>query len=167
MKRASVALALIAFGVAGSPALAGSDTVYNDLSGSEIVALLDAHGYQASLTTDEGGDPLITAKVDGLKFKVQTYDCGKSVPRRCRSLQFIAAFSLDHPVTSADYAAMNDYNKKKVYGRAFVDDNGDADVDMVMNLNGGVLAANLMDTVATWKTYVLDVFVQHLGWRVS
>jgi hypothetical protein len=167
MKRVFVAAAGLALGMAGTPASAGSDTVYNDLSGSEIVALLDAHGYQASLTTDEGGDPLVTAKIDGLKFKVQTYDCGKTVPRRCGSLQFIAAFSLDHAVSSADFTAMNDYNKKKVYGRAFIDDNGDADVDMVMNLNGGVLAANLMDKVATWKTYVLDVFVQHLGWRVS
>ena len=37
----------------------------------------------------------------------------------------------------------------------------------VVNLSGGVLAANLMDDVGTWKTYVLTKFVQHLGWKVS
>jgi hypothetical protein len=159
--------ALLAFGLAAAPAFAAGDSVYNDLAGSEIVALLDSHGYQATLTTDSSGDPLVMGSADGLKFKVQTYDCNKSAPRRCRSLQFIAAFSLDHPATNADLVAMNDYNKKKVYGRAFIDENGDAAVDMVINLSGGVLAANLMDTVGTWKSFVLDVFVQHLGWKVS
>jgi len=165
--RLTIGAALLALSVVATPAVAGSDSIYNDLSGSEIVALLDAHGYQASLTTDGGGDPLVMGSADGLKFKVQTYDCNGSAPRRCRSLQFIAAFSLDHPATDADMRAMNDYNRKKVYGRAFIDDNGDAAVDMVINLNGGVMAANLMDTVGTWKSFVLDVFVQHLGWKVS
>jgi len=165
--RLIVGAALLALCVVATPALAGGDTVYNDLSGSEIVALLDAHGYAASLTTDGNGDPLVMGAADGLKFKVQTYDCNGSAPRRCRSLQFIAAFSLDHPATDADMHAMNDYNRKKVYGRAFIDENGDAAVDMVVNMTGGVLAANLMDTVGTWKTFVLDVFVRHLGWKVS
>lgn len=165
--RLALGAALFALCVVATPARAGNDTVYTDLSGSEIVALLDAHGYQASLTTDGSGDPLVMGQADGLKFKVQTYDCNGSAPRRCRSLQFIAAFSLDRAATDADVRAMNDYNRKKVYGRAFIDENGDAAVDMVINLNGGVLAGNLMDTVGTWKSFVLDVFVQHLGWKVS
>lgn len=168
MKTGLLGAAVVALGLMAPPAaLAAADSVYTDLSGSEIVALLDAHGYQASLTTDGNGDPYITGSADGLKFHVQTYDCNKAAPRRCRSLQFIASFSLDHKPTEEDLRAMNDYNKRKVYGRAFIDDNGDAAVDMVINLTGGVLAANLMDTVGTWKSFVLDVFVQHLGWRVS
>ncbi len=162
-----VGAALIALSAMASPALADSDAVYNDLAGSEIVALLDAHGYQASLTTDEHGDPLVMATADGLKFKVQTYDCNGQAPRRCRTLQFIASFSLGHSATDADRRAMNEYNQKKVYGRAFIDDYDDAAVDMVVNMTGGVLAANLMDTVGTWKSFVLDVFVQHLGWKTS
>jgi hypothetical protein len=147
---------------------AGADgTIYNDLSGSEIVALLDAHGYSATLTTDQGGDPLIMGAADGLKFRVQTYDCNAQAPRRCHSLQFVASFALQHKASSDDFMAMNDYNQKKVYGRAFIDENGDAAIDFVVNLSGGVMAANLMDDVGTWKTYVLDTFVQHLGWKVS
>jgi hypothetical protein len=159
--------ALLAVGLGCAPALADGGTVYNDLSGSEIVALLDAHGYQATLTTDGDGDPMIMGRADGLNFRVQTYDCNEQAPRRCRSLQFVASFALQHKATTDDFEAMNEYNQKKVYGRAFIDENGDAAIDMVVNLAGGVMAANLMDQVGTWKTYVLDVFVEHLGWKVS
>ncbi len=158
--------AAVAGAVLSTPVYADG-TIYNDLSGSEIVALLDAHGYSATLTTDPGGDPLIMGAADGLKFRVQTYDCNSQAPRRCRSLQFVASFALEHKATSDDFMAMNDYNQKKVYGRAFIDENGDAAIDFVVNLSGGVMAANLMDDVGTWKTYVLDTFVQHLGWKVS
>ena len=158
--------AALACALAFAPAQA-DDTVYNDLSGSEVVALLDAHGYQATLTTDQYGDPLIMGAADGLKFRVQSYDCNEQAPRRCHSLQFVASFALQHQATPDDFVAMNDYNQKKVYGRAFIDENGDAAIDMVINLTGGVMAANLMDQVGTWKSYVLDVFVQHLGWKVS
>ena len=150
-----------------STPVSADGTVYNDLSGSEIVELLDAHGYSATLTTDEGGDPLVMGAADGLKFRVQTYDCNSQAPRRCHSLQFVASFALQHKATQDDFMAMNDYNQKKVYGRAFIDENGDAAIDFVVNLSGGVLAANLMDDVGTWKTYVLTKFVQHLGWKVS
>jgi hypothetical protein len=167
MRHRIIGAAILAIGLIATPAIAAGDTVYSDLSGSEVVALLDNHGYSASLTTDEGGDPYVTGIADGLKFHVETYDCNSAAPRRCRSLRFVATFSLDHPATNADFVAMNDYNMKKVYGRAFIDKDGDAAVDMVVNLNGGVLAANLMDTVGTWKSFVLDVFVQHLGWKVS
>ena len=141
------------------------DTIYNDLSGSEIVALLDAHGYQATLTTDQDGDPLIMGAADGLKFRVQTYDCNEQAPRRCRTLQFLAAFA--HEASPSDVAAMNDYNNKRVYGRAYINSDGDAAVDFTINLAGGVLAANLMDQVGTWKSYVLDRFVEQLGWKSS
>ena len=147
---------------------AGADgTVYNDLAGSEIAELLDAHGYSATLTTDDHGDPLVMGSADGLKFKVFTYDCNNQAPRRCRSLQFVSAFSLGHKPTPDDYVAMNQYNNDRVFGRAFIDTNGDAAVDFVVNLSGGVLAANLMDDVGTWKTYVLEKFIQHLGWKTS
>jgi len=159
------AAALVA-GTLSSPVYADG-TVYNDLSGSEIVALLDAHGYSATLTTDQGGDPEIMAAADGLKFTVFTYNCNTQAPRRCNGLQFESAFDLGHKPTEADYVAMNQYNNDKVFGRAFINKDGDAAVDFVVNLTGGVLTANLMDDVGTWKTYVLEKFIQNLGWKTS
>ena len=148
-------------------AQAQDDESYADLSGSEIVALLEAHGYSASLTTDSAGDPLVMASADGLRFRVQTYDCNSSAPRRCRTLQMVSSFALERPPSAEDFIAMNDYNNQKVYGRAYIDDNGDAAVDFTVNLSGGVSASNLMDNVGTWKAFILDVFVNYLGWQVS
>jgi hypothetical protein len=149
------------------PVQADEDSVYTDLSGGDIVALLDSHGYQATLTTDEGGDPLVMASADGLTFKVYTYDCNKAAPRRCQSIQFTSSFSLGHKATADDFKMMNNYNRNKIYGRAFIDQNGDAAIDFTIDLSGGVLAGNLMSQVSTWKSYVLDRFVTQLGWKVS
>lgn len=160
-----IASALMLLALAG--AAWADDRIYEDLSGSEIVALLDAHGYDATLTTDTYGDPFITARGSDLKFKVLTSDCDKAAPRRCRSLMFLATFALPRKATDEDFRAMNEYNKNKMFGRAFIDDNGDAAVDFVINMSGGVSARNLMDNVGTWKVYVLDVFVKHLGWQTS
>jgi hypothetical protein len=150
-----------------SPGQAAAGHVYTDLSGGDIVALLDSHGYQATLTTDQDGDPLIMGSADGLTFRVFTYDCNKQAPRRCQSIQFTSAFSLGHKPTETDFKMMNDYNLNKIYGRAFIDRNGDAAIDFTVDLSGGVLAANLMSQVSTWKSYVLDKFVSQLGWKVS
>ena len=150
-----------------SSPVSADGTIYNDLSGSEIVELLDAHGYSATLTTDDHGDPMVMGAADGLKFKIFTYNCNAQAPRRCHNLQFVSAFSLGHKPTPEDYVAMNQYNNDRIFGRAFIDSNGDAAVDFVVNLSGGVLAANLMDDVGTWKTYVLEKFIQHLGWKTS
>lgn len=167
LRQLGLAVGAAAFLMAGW-ASAQDDENYEDLSGSEIVALLEAHGYDASLTTDGSGDPFVTASADGLRFQVATYDCNKSVPRRCRTLQLSSTFALTNNTEETDYfEAMNDFNRQKVYGRAFINEDGDAAVDFTINLSGGVSASNLMDNIGTWKTYVLDVFVDYLGWTVS
>lgn len=164
--RVLLSAAALAATVLSTPVFADS-SVYSDLSGSEIVALLDAHGYSATLTTDDHGDPLIMGSVDGLKFRVFTYNCNAQAPRRCNSLQFVSSFALGHKPTPDDYVAMNKYNNDRIFGRAFINDDNDAAIDYVINLTGGVMAGNLMDDVSTWKTYVLDKFVAQLGWKSS
>lgn len=145
--------------------VSAQEGVYQDLAGSEVVALLDAHGYNATLTADDFGDPLIMGSADGLKFQVQTYNCNDAAPRRCKTLRFLSSFAAPSSISADEVMkAMNDFNKSKVYGRAFVNDDNDPTVDFRIDLSGGVTAANLMDQVGTWKSFVLDVFIEHLGW---
>ena len=71
----------------------------------------------------------------------------------CRYIQLIASFQ--RPSDFGD-REMNDWNKKKLFGKAFVNDNGDAIISMNATLFGGVSRANIEHMFDQWKVFLLD-----------
>src|SRR5690606_21764699 len=109
-----------------------------------------ASGYgSAELQTDEAGDPQIMGRMDGQRYAVTFYDC--EVGANCTSLQLSAVWVVDGAVTPE---AINEWNRTKRFGKAYLDEDGDPWVEMNVNLAFGVTRQNLDDTFDWWRIVV-------------
>jgi len=145
------------------PALA-EDEVLHAITGQQLVDILEGQGFAADLTHDGYGDPLVVAQAGGIDFTIITYGCdGASVPA-CARLQMAAQFALPEGASEGDIAMMNAYNQRFLFGRAYIDQEGAATVDYVINLNRGISEDNLMENLMIWL-HVLNEFVNGLGGR--
>ncbi len=61
----------------------------------------------------------------------------------------------DRPDDLTD-AMMADWNREKRFGKAYLDGDGNATVDMSVNLHGGVTRANLDDTIDWWRLVLVE-----------
>lgn len=86
-----------------------------------VVAAMQDAGYRATLAVDSYGDPMIESAAGGKEFTVFFYGCD-SQGAACRDLQFSSGFDL---ATGISPAAVNSWNREKLLGRAYVDEEGD------------------------------------------
>ena len=100
---------------AAAPALA--DTAVSANQPESIVAALRAAGQQAELGRDDGGDPLIRAKIGGWATQIVFYDCNEITHAACQSLQFSARFM---PERSFDAAAAAAFVRDNRFGAVTV-----------------------------------------------
>lgn len=151
---ALVALAPMAAGAASAPVI-----LHNDgMTGAEVAKWLQDAGYKAELTTDKGGDPMIRSAAGGVNFNIYFYDC--EIKPRCKAIQFSAGFDLKTAMTPAK---INEWNKGHRYLKAYLDDEGDPQVDYDVNINAGRTKAGLDDDFAVW-TSMIDDFTTFIDW---
>ncbi|HEY5722479.1 MAG TPA: YbjN domain-containing protein [Allosphingosinicella sp.] len=125
-----------------------------------VVAALQASGYAAKLGTDGVGDPMITSGVSGTTFQIFFYNCTDH--RACATVQFHRAYDLSTPVTLEQ---INEWNRTKRFGRAFLDKESDPVLGMDVDLDDGGLSRLLfIDNVEFWAT-ILGEFERHIGYR--
>lgn len=162
MRYLLVALAFAA-ALAAAPAHADTEkrTVYINLTGPELQTLLEQWGFRADLSADQEGDPMITSSVNGINFTVFFYGCDERQPRRCDSIGYSAGFDMEQPL-AADY--MNDWNRYNRFGKAYVDDEGNAYLAMNINVDGGVSEAGLRDWLRWWEIGIAD-YLDYIGWN--
>lgn len=117
---------------------------------ASIVTVLQANGYRAELTKDDGGDPLIRSALDGSKFAIIFYGCTKN--RACQTIQFYAGFKSEGKVS---IEAMNDWNKTNRFSRAYIDNDEDPVIEMDVDLDdGGMSRALFEDNFEFWEVLV-------------
>lgn len=115
-----------------------------------------AKGFgRASLEQDTEGDPKISGRMDGTKYTLHFYGCEGGV--KCKDIQFSAAWS----GTGLTVNKMNDWNRTKRFGKAYIDSEGDPVLEMPVNLQFGVSQQNLEDTFDWWMS-ILKVFKQEI-----
>lgn len=86
-----------------------------------VIAMLNA-GYDAELTTDDVGDPLINSQVAGYPLQIFFYDCDEDTHTECGSIQLVAGFDRAKPWTAeAAIKISNDYR----FAAVALDDEGD------------------------------------------
>lgn len=154
-----LAAAFVALVVSISPAVAQSCT--NIVDGGDparIFNLARGHG-SAEIGTDSRGDPKIDGRMHGVKYQIYFYGCKNG--EQCTSVQFRAGFTQDNKQTVQH---MNDWNVQKRFGKAAIDKDGDATIEMNVNLRGGVCSANFDETVGWWST-VLREFLDWIKFR--
>jgi hypothetical protein len=86
-----------------------------------LAELLEAAGLSAEAET---GEPLISGDSDGLAFTAFGFDC--EAAGACAEYVFNAYFEIGPDVT---IERINDFNDSTVAGRAFIDDQGGANVE--------------------------------------
>lgn len=122
------------------------------IDGSDPQAILDlARGFgSAALETDAVGDPLLQGRIEGNVYSIYFYGCEKNAS--CDKILFSATWDVD----SSSLDAVNDFNKNAIFGRAYVDDQGDYAIEITVNLAHGVSRANLDDTFVVWSNLMRE-----------
>lgn len=118
-----------------------------------IADVMSGAGYAAQLDTSGSGDPIIRSNVSGYNFIVYFYDCTNNAA--CKTIQFSAAF--DPGERAPSFEKINNWNKSRRFGRAFVDSQGDPTVQMDIDLeDGGMSSALFVDNLEYWQLTVSE-----------
>ncbi len=156
----SLAFAALAFLLAAAPAAA---QVKSALTAEEIGAVLKAAGLEAEVVEDaRTGAPVATGRAGSIQFWVRALDCS-GAPKACSTLMFFANFELGRDAAPPDYQAVNAFNDKQVFGRAYLlPERNLVGVDYVIELQGGVAPDHISTNVARWMD-VIDAFIAHFS----
>ncbi|HTZ36936.1 MAG TPA: YbjN domain-containing protein [Stellaceae bacterium] len=152
---AAAAIATILALAAATPAPA-KDLPKAGMTVDDVVGWLQGAGYQAKLVTDKNGRKTVTTAAEGTEFHVGFYDCKDE---RCGSIQFYAGFDTKGALNPK---RINEWNRQKRWGRAYVDDINDPWIEMDVDLTPGGTYELLNDEFATWRS-TLSGFKQFIG----
>lgn len=151
MKRAwDESLWLIVFAglvILGAVTPAASDLVPPDPW--EVIHVARAQG-EAEVGRDTMRDPEINGVADGQSYSIGFYGC--DLGRNCTSLLFQARFVVNED--AADQLAS--WNTNKLFGRAWLDDAGQAVLDHPVAMTGGMPKETLAATFMAWQTAVAE-----------
>ncbi|MFZ5746053.1 MAG: YbjN domain-containing protein [Pseudomonadota bacterium] len=112
-----------------------------------IAKLIEAKGFKAEIVNDPGKDPVIRATDQGATFVVFFMGC--TAHRDCATIQFYAGFT----DSKVGIAGMNEWNKTRRFGRAYIDDEGDPVVEMDVDMDdGGMTPALFEDNLEFWMS---------------
>lgn len=123
-----------------------------------LVTALQTAGYKAVLDKDSSGDPRIKSAANGAGFVIYFYGCDKNVA--CRSIQFAAGYTLKDKPTPAK---INDWNLKDRFAPAYLDKDGDPNIQWDVVLEGGMPAPLFGETLTRW-TDAMAAFQTYIGW---
>ena len=151
MKRTALALAL---GIGAAFPATAQNIVASDPA--SMTQVLQSFGYRAELGKDDGGDPKISSASGGATFSIFFYGCTNG--KNCDAISFSAAFDLN---PGSNVALMNDWNQKKRYTKAYLDDEQDPVIDMDVFLGAsGISIDSFRFWVDTWERAIGDFKVQ-------
>jgi len=152
------ALLALAFTASSAAAQSSCANVIDGGDPAKIFSLARGHG-SAEIGTDSRGDPKIDGRMHGVRYQIYFYGCKNG--EQCTSIQFRAGFTQDNKQT---VQRMNEWNVTKRFGKAAIDKDGDATIEMNVNLRGGVCNGNFDETIGWWST-VLREFLQWIDFR--
>lgn len=152
MKNIAFATALAA-AAALAPAAHASDLI-DATDPTEILNIARGFG-SANLDRDSDGDPRITGRIDGYRYSVFFYGCASG--ERCTNIAFNAGWI----TKDVDLDRINEWNRDRRYGRAYLDRDGDPVVEMDVNIEFGVSRMNFDDTFALWSS-ILKEFANYV-----
>lgn len=142
-----LAIALLAGALA--PAWASEGSFSDGVTALEISAALADSGL-TPITHPGPPGPDIWSRLDKQPFNVFFFGCSSERTPRCREVQFYAGFPIDGIFPTAE---INSWNGSHRFGRAYIDDDGDAALEMDLDAIG-TSKRQIKDAVLWWKTLV-------------
>lgn len=159
---------ILLLALAAIPGAAGAavrnDAVLDAITGKEFAALMAEFGYDVKLEKDDSGDPYLVSTKGDTSFVVIFYGCDKNkdaLKRVCGDVQFRSSYEAPE---AASLNRMNKWNTDFRFGKAYVDDDGDPTIEMVLNMSGGVTTSYIRNILKWWGIVVRD-FEKHIGWE--
>lgn len=158
MKRQSCIELLFAAGCwvsLGVSSAAVAETVISAESPDQILDIAKGYG-SAALEKDAEGDPYISGRIDGTKYGILFYGCTDG--KACKDIQFVAVWD-----AKVSMDKVNKWNSDSKFGTASIDEDGDTELHMAVNLAHGVSRNNLDDTFDWWKVVMKEFSAQALA----
>jgi hypothetical protein len=146
--------AIAVLGLAAPPALRAQELL-TAADADSILAIAREFG-KAALTEQDNGNPLITGQMHGLRYQVFFLNCDES--RGCEDLNFYLGFLNVQP----SLEIINEWNYTKRFGRAYLDSDNDACIEMDLDLVVPVSAEYMRSTFNLWSL-VMSEFSQYLA----
>lgn len=150
-----IALAILVSAALALPAAAQTVSAANPQS---VVQALRDLGYRATLDTDNQGNPKISSAIEGVNYTIFFYGCENT--QLCEDLQFSAGFDLANGTTEF---SMNDWNRDRIIGKAFVNENNDPFIQMFVPGVYDMSMQSFQRTVRRWGQGMAD-FKVHINW---
>jgi len=120
-----------------------------------VVKAMQAAGYKAEVGKGDDGDPLIVSATNGSQFWVYFYNCTKNVD--CRTIQFNSGYD-----KKASLEELNAWNAKQRFSRAYAHTNGNARLEMDLDLDDGGISVELFkDNLEYWDVVSAN-FAKHI-----
>ncbi len=145
MKWLTVALLVVAL----SPARADERGVLDGVTAEEMSAALDDAGLEAFIHPGPSS-PEIWSRLDKQPFNVFFFGCSKERMPVCREAQFYAGFPVEGIFPTAQ---INSWNGTHRFGRAYIDEDGNAALEMDLDAVG-TSRRQIKDVILWWKTLV-------------
>jgi hypothetical protein len=124
-----------------------------------VVSALQDFGLRARLEEDSVGDPKVSSSIEGSTFNVYFYGCDEN-HKDCKMLNVSTGYDQNTPVS---LEKINTWNKEEIVGKAFLDDEGDPYLDMVLPISGGMSADAFEYSMTRWGRAVAK-FEDMIGW---
>lgn len=122
--------------------MTGAADAAKGISPNEVLKVAQSVG-NAKIST-EGGDTVVIGDIKGNKYGVFFDDC--TAGKDCQSITFWSLWD------GTDMDTINQWNVEKLAGRAYLDEDGDANLEMWVNTFGGRTAEQLKDDFAWWAS---------------
>lgn len=153
--------ALILGGALALATLTGAQAATKLVDGSDPDAILAlAQGYgDADLETQSNGNPKIKGTMDGITYAIYFMNCDDD-NENCEDINFYAGF-LDLKV---DAKKINEWNRDKRFGKAYLDKDGDAVVEWDVNLEHGVSSDNMDANIGVWQL-IMGQYSEYIGFK--
>ena len=123
-----------------------------------LALALREEGYRAKLSKSDSGRPMILSGTSGVNYDIHFYFCDDDGVA-CEGLLFSAGFDLRNGI---GLAAMNDWNRDRLVGRAFTDEDCDPTIDFFISTDGEFLEKEFLVLLADWDKAVTD-FREFIG----
>jgi hypothetical protein len=136
-------------------------TVITTITPVEVVMLLESRGYPATAHDLDTDLPYVDTTANGINYSVNLFACSGAKVKACEQVQFRAWFERK----GGDDAEklMTDYDREWVFGKAYVNDEGNMVIEHAFTVRAGVTVANLLDSIELWEGVVED-FTITIGW---
>ncbi len=121
--------------------------VYTIADPALVLELAKGFG-SASMDKDSSGDPMISGRLQGLKYVILFYGCKDGA--ECRSIQLSTGYTDEYALDKA-----NTWNEKFRWIKAYSKDGSNFRMDV--DFKGGITRANLEAQLATWDSFVGDI----------